>query len=239
MNKDEESVIFNFDFSINKPASLFVYKKCDKEIHKELHGWPTKLTNAALEQYEEAKVNIHHRELDSVKAKEMTTSETVIEHTKRSVALANEIISDMKKFIKENCDDEDCNVTVTSEGLSFMSKGDAGLNLAGYKFVFLAKVYENFNREKLSIRTYAPMTIKSTAGCAGKHKYDKKEPMIHAFSMTNIEDTSAEKFIKIFQEQLKRKKLMKSSGKTYIDMVDDICDSWWCYETYKKDIKKD
>ena len=38
---------------------------------------------------------------------------------------------------------------------------------------------------------------------------------------------------------MKSKNLMKLSGKTYIDMVDDICDSWWCYETYKKDIKKD
>lgn len=238
MIKDEESVVFNFDFSINKPASLFVYRRDNEEIHKEFHGWPTKLTNAALDQYAEAKVNIHNRELEGVKAKEMTTSETVVEHTKRSVALANEIISDMQKFIKTHCKTDDYKVVVTSEGLSFMSKGDAGLNLAGYKFVFLCKVYENFDRERLTIKTYAPMTIKSTAGCAGKHKYDKKEPMIHAFSVSDIEDVDAEKFIKLFQKCLNDKKLMKTSGKTYIDMVDDICDSWWCYETYKKDVKK-
>ena len=113
----------------------------------------------------------------------------------------------MQKFIKTHCKTDNYKVVVTSEGLSFMSKGDAGLNLAGYKFVFLGKVYENFDRERLTIKTYPPMTIKSTAGCAGKHKYDKKEPMIHAFSMTDIEDTDAEKLVKLFQELLKGKNI--------------------------------
>jgi len=65
--------------------------------------------------------------------------------------------------------------------LSYGSKGDASLNLATYKGVLLSKIYEHYGDALKRLYTYAAMTIKATAGCAGKKDKDIKMPMIDAF----------------------------------------------------------
>ncbi len=228
MNNDyEEVVYFNFDFSINKPAGLFVYlNKNEKRTEMEFHGWPRSITKSHIPQLEGAGIVLHIRDLPAIKAKENTVSETVREHTVRSIELANDIIQDMIVFIRDNCTTGNVKLYLASEGLSFMSKGDAGLNLAGYKFVFLGKVYETF--KDITIMTYAPMTIKSTAGCAGKKSSNVKEPMIEAFIKEEIDHP--------FTARLDEGDLLNSGGKNYITMVDDLCDSYWVYRTLINDI---
>ena len=115
---------------------------------------------------------------------------------------------------------------VCSEGLSYASKGDATLNLATYKGVLLSKIYEHYGDHLCRLFTYAPITLKSTAGCAGNKdiKDTKKTKMIDKFAQTTV-DTKLRKCIS--------NGLMKAKS-NYIPGIDDIVDSYWALQTMIK-----
>jgi len=92
------------------------------------------------------------------------------------------IIADIDDFLDNIVNaDKDTPIYVSSEGLSFGSKGNQTENLATYKGVLLAKMYEHYFGRLYGLYTYSPITLKATAGCAGKNKIKTKTPMIDAF----------------------------------------------------------
>jgi len=230
-------VIFAFDFSINKPAATIMRTKGDSIFgNPTFMTWPSSLTKKEKETYyslmypedpRETGFLYCCRDLEAIsKASSLSTSEMALEHTKRSVELAERIVMDLDELAGGDPD-----VYFVSEGLAFNSKGNSSLDLATYKGVLMAYMYKKF--PSLKIYTYAPMTIKSVAGCAKKDKAGDKHAMIKAF----LEE---EGFVKdnIFWKALKEGKLsyVKEKGKAkgeieYIHCVDDIVDSYFAMKT--------
>lgn len=162
------------------------------------------------------------RNLKSIKTSETENSQLVLLHTIRSTDLANLIISDLDCLIHEELSLEEFNLYVCSEGLSYDSKGDAALNLATYKGVLLSKIYEHYGDSLVRLFTYAPITLKATAGCATKELRKDKANMIKAFITKSGIDSP---FIDALQDGTL---ILK---KNYMDGVDDIVDSFWALKT--------
>lgn len=216
-----------FDFSINKPAATILTP--DNEFF--FFAWPCSLTKTADSAYSSIgsdRITVTNRNLETISAK--NESDLTYEHTKRSYDLAKMIVSDISEFINEYCEkfdgDAKFHVWMASEGLSFASKGNMTLNLATYKGVFLSMWYETFAdaMEYCKMFTYSPVTIKSTAGCAGKEARSQKDPMIKAF----LKEPENE-----FSKVLKTNKLKNKNDKYYA-CVDDIVDSYWALQTMLK-----
>ena len=134
------NIHIGFDFSMNKPAmTIYDFNKFTFFI------WPLNLPDKKLNLFKDSDVFSFSRDLDTISPEKYSFSQITLEHTKRSVNLANEIISDIKKYLKEKKYlNDDLELYISSEGLSFGSTGDAALNLATYKGVLLSKIYENF-----------------------------------------------------------------------------------------------
>lgn len=211
-------ILIGFDFSINKPAMTVLYNK--KYYH---YFWPNKLNKKQEKAYKEANVTVCNRMITSVSKKHYEISDLVITHTKRSIELCNKIISDMDELIK-SFKLSDYKLYICSEGLSFASKGDATLNLATYKGVLLAKLYEHFSDHLTGLYTYSPITIKATAECADKESRSDKKKMIQRY----IEEKNDIEMRKL----LKEGKLI--GKKNYITGIDDIVDSYWALQTMIK-----
>ena len=99
---------------------------------------------------------------------------------------------------------------------------DAALDLSGYKYIlmhaFMSKGFTEF-------RTYSPITIKATAGCAKRGS--KKEDMI---TRLGEENNDLHLFIHTIwghSEILKKKT-------AYVNCVDDLADAYWCLKTTAK-----
>lgn len=213
------NIFIGFDFSINKPA-MTIYKNSKYEYYI----WPLKLSENKIKLYKESDIHILSRELDSIsELKHLSLSELTLEHTARAINLANIIVSDIKKELKNI---NNYSLYICSEGLSFGSNGDAALNLATYKGILLSKLYENFYNNGLKgLYTYSPISIKSIAGCAKKQDRNKKVSMINAFIAQKDNNC-------LFKENLINKKLLAKSN--YIPCVDDIVDSYWALKTMIK-----
>ena len=225
-------IIFAFDFSINKPAATIL--KCGESHYQPIFmTWPLSLTNKEKETYK----NVMHdssgggfkcfcRDLDSIsKDSNLSTSEMALMHTKRSILLAKMITEELKSLTG---DDED--IYFVSEGLSFASKGNSSLDLATYKGVLMAFMYEAFPTMK--IYTYAPMTIKSVAGCAKKDKAKDKHAMIRAFlDEPGLEDNVFWRKLKAGDLSYEVTKGKNKGTLEYIHCVDDIVDSYFAMKT--------
>jgi hypothetical protein len=96
--------------------------------------------------------------------------------------------------------------------------------LATYKGVLLSKIYEHYGDALKRLYTYAAMTIKATAGCAGKKDKDIKMPMIDAFCRMAYETP--------FKQAVVNKALIAKTK--YIDGVDDLVDAYWTLMTMIK-----
>lgn len=227
-----KKLIIGFDFSINKPAATILY-----EGRYYFYIWPLTLTKYEDQVYgtmSQYFTDFHclNRNLESItKSSGLSTSEMAYEHTRRSVNLADTIVANIKEFISDHINDEDIDLYVVSEGLSFASKGNSTLDLAVYKGVLLAKIYEAW--ENVKIFTYAPMTIKKVAGCSGKECKGDKHAMINSFmNQDDIKDTT---FYKSLAEgELSR--LSKKNETEYYHCVDDLVDSYFAVKTF---IEKD
>lgn len=208
-----KKTIFAFDFSMSKPA-MCVY------VNNTIlfYTWPAKIDKKTEELLNSANINVYNRNIDPINKKRYSSSSLVLEHIKRSVELSNLIINDINNIIyKYNIKKDD--VIISSEGLSFASKGDATLNLAAYKQALLNKLYEN---GFTNIKTYSPISIKSIAGCSKKCNSDKLS-MIDAIKMENF----SHKFIQMLATD--ENKLKKKTA--FISTVDDLVDAYWCLKT--------
>lgn len=211
-----KSIFIGLDFSINKPAMTILY---DKQFS--FYAWPIKMAKRMVELYNAYDVEITARDLSEMKHGD--SSKMVLEHTRRSVELAKLISDRIQKFIDDN-DLHDTHIYIASEGLSFGSHGAAMLDLASYKGVLLSELYMRFMGQLRGLYTYAPISIKSTAGCATKKKVADKNEMIKAFAN--------EKCDMRFKDGLYTGKF--STPKNFIKCVDDIVDSYFVLKTMLK-----
>ena len=129
--------IFAFDFSMNKPAmSALINGKLT------FHVWASDIDGKSLGRLKDCGINIINRNLPKMKDGEFNEHELIIEHIKRSTNLANMILETIENLLKEESPDikyED--VIISNEGFAFSAKGDAALDLSGYKYVLLSKLY--------------------------------------------------------------------------------------------------
>lgn len=208
--------IFAFDFSMNKPAMA-----CLIENELSFYIWPLSIDKVAQEKLDSCDINIVNRKLNPIKDKSLNESELIIEHVTRSTNLAKLIVGAILKIIRPynyNIDD----IIIANEGFAFAAKGDAALDLSGYKYILMKELIDNgFS----NFKTYSPITIKSTAGCAKKGM--KKDDMITALGN---EDNDLHLFIHTIRDHndiLKKKT-------SYVMCVDDLADAYWCLKTVVK-----
>lgn len=214
-----DKVLIGFDFSMNKPAATIYYK--GEYYH---YFWPLKLTAKQQKQYEDADVMIRNRMMSSVDTKSIENSQLVLIHTIRSTDLANLIINDIDEFINDKMQLTDYDLYVSSEGLSYASKGDATLNLATYKGVLLSKIYEHYGDHLKRLYTYSPITLKATAGCSDKESRADKTKMISKYIQQN---TNIKLRLCLANGYMKSKT-------NYIPGIDDLVDSYWALITMMK-----
>ena len=208
--------IFAFDFSMNKPAMA-----CLIENELSFYIWPLSIDKVAQEKLDSCDINIVNRKLNPIKDKSLNESELIIEHVARSTNLAKLIVGTILKIIRPynyNIDD----IIIANEGFAFAAKGDAALDLSGYKYILMKELIDNgFS----NFKTYSPITIKSTAGCAKKGM--KKDDMITALGN---EDNDLHLFIHTIRDHndiLKKKT-------SYVMCIDDLADAYWCLKTVVK-----
>ena len=203
-------ILIGFDFSCNKPA-------CCVSIDGEYKflTWPLGIDEKSIIKLENAGVQVLNRE--RIPGELLNSSDKFRWHVKMADILSKIIVSDIKKITGDRKD-----IVIAFEGASFGSKGDAGLQLAGYRYILTNELGKLYNIE--NIYTYAPLTIKSIAGCASKATKGKL-CMINELSIQNIDHP----FIKIlrYDPQALKKKT------NFVATVDDLADAYWILQTLK------
>lgn len=213
--------IFAFDFSMNKPAMC-----CLIENKISFYTWPLKNDNVTNQKLTSCDVIVIDRGLEPIKDKSLDESQLILEHVSRASNLAKFIVHDILEILEPyNYNIED--VIIANEGFAFAAKGDAALDLSGYKYILMKELIDNGFKK---FKTYSPITIKSTAGCAKRGM--GKEDMITALGK---EDNDLHLFIHTIwgHNEILRKKT------AYIHCVDDLTDAYWCLKTVVKKEKID
>lgn len=212
--------IIAFDFSMNKPAMCCLI---DNTI--EFFIWPAKLDKHALAKLTDCGIHVKVRELDAMSDDKYDECTLICEHVTRAAALADMIIESIKRVLSEHCvsNSDYANIIIANEGFAFGAKGDAVLDLSGYKYVLMLKLYDAGFRK---FKTYSPFTLKATAGCSKKDCRGKENMIL----MLGKEPTGLHTFIDIIggSPELLRKKV------NFITGVDDIADAYWCMKTVVK-----
>ena len=201
-------MIIGFDFSINKPAAcLFNHGKYN------LLSWPFEhqKERAILES---AGVKILSRE--DKKYKDKDSSKKMQWEVNNSMYLSDLIVCSLPELNSKTY--------IAFEGLSYNSSGNMAIQLGGYKYMLMRDLFAN-DIPFEHMETYAPITIKKTAGCSQKGK--KKEDMIRAFIESGV-DLQLRHELKTTPE-----KFQKRTG-TWIEHLDDLVDAFWAVETFRE-----
>ena len=203
-------MIIGFDFSINKPAACLFNN--GKYV---FYSWPFDLSEKLKQVYRDAGVNLIDRE--DIKYRGKDSSEKMRWEVNNSLYLASLIISGLP-------DGDAKNWQIVFEGLSYNSSGNMAIQLGGYKYMLMRDLYDEcipFDH----MTTFAPATIKKTAGCSKKGM--KKADMIKAFIKSGIDiplRNKLESNPEIFQ---------KKTG-TWIEHLDDLVDSYFTVKTFQE-----
>lgn len=204
-------VLIGFDFSINKPAACIL-----KGNQYHFISWPYGLSKPQRKVYEDAPITIVDR--SDTKDKGDNVSEKLRYEVKNSKYLANLILDKIFPYIEK---EKERNVFVAFEGLSYGSTGDVVLQLGGYKYILMDVLRQFIPLDNMF--TYAPTTIKKTAGCSKKGM--GKPEMIEAFKKVNTP----------FSKHLRDNEgSFKTRFGNWITHLDDVSDSYWVVETLKK-----
>ena len=204
--------IIAFDFSCSKPAICSIING-----NIEYAVFPASIDGVSKSKLENAGINIYERELEPLsKNGKLSSSEIIKEQVCRAANLADMITNYCLKLLKSNgYEVHEC--IIAHEGLSFGSTGNAVLDLSGYKYVLMDRMMHAGFAE---FATYAPITIKKTAGCSKKGT--GKEDMIQAAG-----EETRHKFNRMIAESpadLKKKT-------AWVPCTDDLCDAYWCMRT--------
>ena len=161
-NKDD-LVLIGCDFSINKPALCL-----QKNNKLTFISWPYSLTKPVLEVFKNSPISIIER--TDNKDKGTGVSDKLRYEIKNAKYLATLILDTIKPFINNN-------TYIAFEGLSYGSSGNVTLQLGGYKYILMDLLSTIVPLENME--TFAPITLKKTAGCSKKGT--KKSDVIEAF----------------------------------------------------------
>lgn len=207
------SNIIGFDFSINKPAvCIFDGSKYN------FMSWPFGLSKNNIELYKSSNVNIIER--TDIKNSSSNSSVKMRWEIQNSKYLAQLISNDLQPYI-------DNKTIIAFEGLSFNSGGNIGTQLAGYKYILMNELKKYMSLDKMY--TYAPQTIKSVAGCAGKDPITKKKrtkaDMINEFIKQGI-NSEFRDFLSAYKDEFKTR-----SG-NWITHLDDLVDAYFAVQAY-------
>lgn len=208
--------IFAFDFSMIKPA-MCAY--IDGKIL--FYVWSAHIDQNSQKGLEEHNIIVKDRGLEKISKMDLDESELILEHVTRAVNLADMICSDIDYIVElAGINKED--VIIANEGFAFAAKGDAVLDLSGYKYILMYALmqsgYKNF-------RTYSPIVIKSVANCAKRGM--TKDDVVKALGN---EPSGIHDLIDTIRENpgaLKKKT-------SWLTCIDDLADSYWCLRTTLK-----
>ena len=202
--------IIGIDFSINKPAAC-VYSNDEYTFY----SWPFGLSEKLKNIYRDAGVHLFDREDEKYKGTD--SSEKMRWEVNNAIYISEQIIIDILEatYLKD--------FLIVFEGISYASTGNMAIQLGGYKYILMKAFFdEGIPFENMT--TYAPITIKKTAGCAGRGM-GKKE-MVDAFVATCMDiplRNAIEKDPTKFQ---------KRTG-NWIDHLDDFVDAYFAVETFQ------
>ena len=202
--------IFAFDFSMNKPAMV---SHINNKI--EFYAWPLSIDKISKEKLSKCNINIFDRNLPKVNHTGLDEHQLILEHVRRAIDLANMIVDTMNSILKNNNVDKDY-VIVANEGFAFGSKGNACLDLSGYKYILMYILIQNGYKH---FRTFAPIQLKKIAGCSKRGL--RKNNMIEALANENELSHKFIKTIKYSSNELKKKT-------AYVMCTDDLADAYWC-----------
>ncbi|MGL5692114.1 MAG: hypothetical protein ACRDD8_15040 [Bacteroidales bacterium] len=211
-------VYIGFDFSINKPACTVVDVSSSGSVTYKHYCWPSKASKNAINILENAGVVVIKQDLDVSNG---TYSGDMVTDIKNAKKLADLICNTLSIYLNGDKD-----VYIAQEGFSYGSKGSSILDLAGYKYILMDYINKHVSFDNML--TYAPATIKKTAGCSKKNK-NKKDDMIEAFKDEENLNTRFRLLLNEYPQQLK----MKTN---YVVCVDDIVDSYWVTKTMLNDL---
>jgi len=202
--------ILGIDFSINKPA-LCIYDEGEYTFY----SWPFGLSEKLKTIYREAGVNLVDR--TDVKYKGTDSSEKMRWEVRNAIELTDLIITSLPDGYAKDW-------KIAFEGLSFGSRGNVVLQLGGYKYMLMTAFFNECVPFE-NMFTYAPITIKKTAGCSkkGMGKKDMIDAFVHDSAPNSLKNA-------ILNDPDKFK---KKTG-TWIDHLDDLVDAYWAIETYKE-----
>jgi hypothetical protein len=206
--------ILGLDFSINKPAACIFNDNKYETDQYEFFSWPFELREDLKKIYRESWVNIVDRTDEKYKGKDSSMK------MRWEVQNANYISKEIRNLLFMYDDIK----YVVFEGISYASTGNMAIQLGGYKYVLMT-ILNKAGIKWDNMYTYAPITLKKTAG-ASKKGMGKKE-MIDAFISSGAKNH--------FRESIERnpKKFQKRTG-TWIDHLDDLVDSFWAIETFRE-----
>ena len=207
-------IIFSFDFSMNKPAMCsFINDKI------EFYFWPSSIDNKAISILENANINVYNRELPPMRDADFDEHTLILEHVNRAGNLATLIKDKIIEILKQHNIQDYSNVIIANEGFAFGAKGDAILDLSGYKYILMQTLmlagFKNF-------KTYSPLSLKATSKCNKRGM--TKEDMINKLAEENQDMHKLFKLIANSPQDLKKKT-------SYVVGLDDISDSYWCLRT--------
>ena len=209
--------IFAFDFSCNKPAmASYINDVVD------FYVWPSDIDDKSYDRLTSCGVNVFNRNLGTIKEKSLNQHELILEHVDRAINLSEIILQTIEKLVEDNNIKKD-DVVIANEGFAFSAKGDAALQLAGYKYILMEALK---NHGYKNLKTYSPITIKKTADCSKKGL--GKDAMIEAMGR-QIVDHHLISVLHDNPDYLKKKS-------NYVLCMDDIADSFWNLKTCMKDL---
>ena len=213
-------IYFAFDFSCNKPAMVsYIDGKID------FYVWPSDIDGKSCEKLTSCDVNVYGRHLPHIKHNSLDQHQIMIEHKRRAIALSDAILSIINGIVSSKGIDKS-NVIIANEGFAFSAKGDAALQLAGYKYVLMEALMKN---GYTNLKTYSPTIIKKTADCSKKGL--GKNAMIEAMGRQNDSHKLIET-LKSNPDELKKKT-------AYVLCMDDLADAYWNLKTCLNDTNAD
>lgn len=210
--------IFAFDFSMNKPAMTVL---CNNNLS--FYVWPSEIDEKSYNTLVFANINVTNRHLPTMKDSKHNQHTLILEHVNRAVNLANTIVDTINNIVKHNNIDKN-DVIIANESFAFSAKGDATLDLSGYKYILMYTLIKN---GYINLKTYSPITIKKTADCSKRGL--GKDAMITAFGKT-FDKNIPHKNHFIMETLLNNPQNLKKKT-NYVLCMDDIADSYWCMIT--------
>ncbi|NJO91100.1 MAG: hypothetical protein HC831_20645 [Chloroflexia bacterium] len=201
--------LIGIDFSITKPAAC-VWDSLLNRYH--FIGWPRPdhISKSRIDLYRKHGVTIYDR--TDTKNPHQDSSAKMRFAVDNGSYIARIMFSELEPFLGVN-------THISFEGLSFGSTGDAILQLSGYKYLLMEKLKEMVYLDNMY--TYAPITLKKTAGCSKKGL--GKNDMIRSFIEENTD------FGKSIADNPDL--FMKKGDKNYIELLDDLVDSYFAMKT--------